>query len=180
MITATRNVFPRRLIKIKRQCRFIEIGPLVEDEARDRPEPLAEAVELGLGVFELELEALMDFFVEMFKELLAGIIQPGADRFVHLCLKGFECRIDLFGSSAFLIYGENSLFEIDPRFDCAEHFVRRTKYAAKQVKFLGQQLQYATVSFVPFVQEVNDDHVMFLTVAMAASDTLLNSLRVPG
>ena len=161
-------------------ARLIEIGPLVEDEARERPEAPADTVKLGLCVGKLELEALMHVLVEMFEELLASIVHPGADLFIHLCLQLAECGFDLLRGPAFLVDGENALFEIDPRFDGAEHFVGRTEDAAEKAELLGQQFQHAAVSFVALVEEVDDDHVVFLAITMAAADSLLDSLRVPG
>src|SRR5579864_4670782 len=180
MITATTNVFPRRLLKIKCQRGFVEIGPLAEDEPCERPESFAEAVKLGLGILKLEPQALVDFLIKVFKELFARVIQPGADGFIHFSLERLECGIYLFRRSAFLVYGQDAFFEIDSRFDRAEHFVRGTKYTAKQAELLGQQFQHSAVRFVPLVEEIDDDHVVLLPVTMAAAYTLFYSLRVPG
>ena len=37
----------------------------------------------------------------------------------------------------------------------------------------------ADVGFVALVEEIDDDHVVFLAVAMAAAYALLDALRVP-
>ena len=38
---------------------------------------------------------------------------------------------------------------------------------------------HAYVSFIPLVEEIDDNYIMFLAVAMTAPNALLDALRVP-
>ena len=62
----------------------------------------------------------------------------------------------------------------------AEHFVGGAEDAVEEAELLAQQLEHAAVGLVALVQEVDDDHVVLLAVAVAAADALLDALRVPG
>ena len=82
--------------------------------------------------------------------------------------------------AAFLVDGEDALLEIHAGFDGAEHFVGCTEDAVEEAEFLAQQFENTAVGLVAFVQEVDDDDIVLLPVAMAAADALLDALRVPG
>ncbi len=47
---------------------LVELGSVVENQSCDRPEPLAHAVELGLGVGQLDPQAFVNVFVEMLQQ----------------------------------------------------------------------------------------------------------------
>ena len=62
----------------------------------------------------------------------------------------------------------------------AEHLVGGAEDAVEEAELLAQQLEYAPIGLVALVQEVDDDDVVLLPVAVAAADALLDALRVPG
>ena len=66
-----------------------------------------------------------------------------------------------------------------PRFDGAEHLVAGAEHALEELELLGEQLEDALVGLVLPVEEVDDDDVVLLAVAVAAADALLDALRVP-
>ncbi len=95
------------------------------------------------------------------------------------CLKLLEGGVDLVGRAALLVDGENAPLEIDTGLDAAQHFVGGTEDAVEEVELLGEQLVDAAVGLVALVEEVDDDDVVLLPVAVAAADALLDALRVP-
>ena len=74
----------------------------------------------------------------------------------------------------------DTLFEVHAAFDGAEHFVARAENTFEQLKLFRQQLVNAPVRGVLAVEEVHYHDVVLLPVAMAATDTLLDALRIPG
>ena len=62
----------------------------------------------------------------------------------------------------------------------AQHLVACAEHAAEQLELLGEQLVDALVGSVLLVEEVDDDDVVLLAVAVTAADALLDPLRVPG
>ena len=181
MIAARRDVVARRAVEIEGQSVVVEARAVIEHEPRQRPEALADPVELGFGIGELEPQPLVDVLVEVLEELPARIVHSRADaarpsppgasgtrrRSLPVC--GIPGRWRGFASR-------------NPRPDSmrAEHFVGSAEDAVEQAELLGQQLKHAAVGLVALVQEVDDDDVVLLPVAMAAADALLDPLRVPG
>jgi len=106
-------------LQFERQSKFLEGRSAVEDELRQGPEPLANAVELRLGVEQPDFHPLVDILVEVFEEGAQGVDKSDADLLVHPGLQGAEGGVDGFGHSALLVDREDSLLEIDHRFDGA-------------------------------------------------------------
>jgi len=158
----------------------VESGPPGQHVARERPEPLAHAVEPGPGVSELHAQPLVHVLVKVFEEFAAGLVQAGADLFVHLGLEPAERRVDLGGGATLLVDGKDALLEVDPRLDAAQDFVGGSKDTAEEAELLDQELEDPAISLVPLVQEVDDHDVVLLTIAMAAPDALLDALGIPG
>ena len=179
VVSAFQDLGPRWVLQLEGQRRVVEARPTIEHEARERPEPPAHAVELGLGVCELEAQALVHVLVEALEEPAARLVEPRADLLVHLSLQRAKGGVDLFGRPTRLVDAQDTLFEIDTRLDTAEHLVRRAEDSAKEAELLGQKLQDAPVGRVAFVQEVDHDHIVLLAVAVATADALLDALRVP-
>ena len=99
---------------------------------------------------------------------------------VQLRLQLIEGCLDVPLCARILVDLGDPLFKIYARLDCAEYFVACAEDAVEQAKFLGQQLEYTLVGSIRPIEEVyDDDVVMLLPVAMTASDTLLDPLRVP-
>src|SRR6218665_655998 len=82
--------------------------------------------------------------------------------------------------AAFLVNVGNAPFKIDAGAYRAQHFVAGAEDAFEQVKLFRQQLVDARVGFVAAVDEVDDDDIVLLPVAVAAPDALFDALRVPG
>ena len=49
----------------------------------------------------------------------------------------------------------------------------------EKIELLGQKFVNTPVGFVAFVQKVDDDDIVLLSVAVAATDALFDSLRIP-
>lgn len=74
----------------------------------------------------------------------------------------------------------NALLEIDAGLDRSEHLVAGAKYPFEELELLGEQLEDALIGGIFAVEEVYDDVVVTLPVAMAAPDPLLNALGISG
>ena len=66
-----------------------------------------------------------------------------------------------------------------PGFDGPQHLVARPEYALEQLELLGEQLEHALVGLVLLIQEVDNHHIVLLSVAVAAADALLDALGIP-
>lgn len=105
MIAAAGDVVTRRAVQVEGQFRLVKASALGQHVTRERPEAPAHAVELGLGVGELEAQTLMHVLIEVLEERAARVIQARADLLVHLGLEGAERSVDLLRCAAFLIDG---------------------------------------------------------------------------
>ena len=61
----------------------------------------------------------------------------------------------------------------------AKHFVAGAKHVIEQFEFSGKQVKNANIGIVAGVQEIDHNHIIFLTITMAAANALLDTLRVP-
>ena len=71
------------------------------------------------------------------------------------------------------------------RFGCVrgrlvQHVIRRVEHPPEEVQLAGKDLESQTVGVVVRRDEVDDRHVVLLTIAVTAADALLDPLRVPG
>jgi hypothetical protein len=130
-------------------------------------------------VGKLDPQPLMNVFIEAFEQLAPRIIQTGTDALIHLLLEPLKSRLDFLRRPAFLIDGEDTLLEIETRFDATQDIIRRTKDTAEQAELLSQQLEHATICVVSLVQEIDYDNIVLLAVTMAPPDALFDALRVP-
>ena len=180
MVTASGDFRPGRFLQIEGECVIVERGLVAQHEMGERPEPLTYAVQLILGVIQSDAQPLVYVIVEVFQQGSTGISQPCADLGIHFGLKGAESGVDFLGRAAGLVDRENPLLEVHARFDGAEDFIRCAKDAIEEVELFRQQFQDPAVGGIALVQEINDDHVMLLAVAVATAYALLDALRVPG
>ena len=67
-----------------------------------------------------------------------------------------------------------------PLLERPQDLVGGAEHAVEQGQLLGEQLEEPGVGGVLAVEEVEDQHVAGLAVAVAAADALLHPLRVPG
>ena len=98
---------------------------------------------------------------------------------VHFDLQRRERRFDLISRSALLVNRQHPLLKIDPRFHGTEHLIGRSEDTVKEAKLFSKQFEHALIGIVAFVEEVHNDHIVLLAIAMATADALLDSLRVP-
>jgi hypothetical protein len=143
-------------------------------------EQALEAIEVGFGVCISNLELLSYLIVEVFEQLPAR----AGHRLVYLKaqieLKLVEGSLDFVGFPAALVDGHNSLLEIDTGFDDAKDFIASPENALKELEFFGQKLKHPLVGGVGSVQKVDHYNIMLLAVAVAAANSLLDTLRIPG
>ena len=78
-----------------------------------------------------------------------------------------------------MVYGDDPFLEIDTRFDRAEHLVGSAEYAREKLELFSQKLEDALIGSIVPVQEVDDHNVMLLPIAVTATYTLFDPLRVP-
>jgi hypothetical protein len=132
VVTASRDVRTRRLVRDRRPARIVEAGATVEHEAGQGPEALAKPIELRLGVVKLQPQALVHVLVEVLEQRPARVVDTGADLLVHFRLQGAERGVDLLGRSALLVDGEDALLEVDAGLDRAEHLVGGAEDAVEE------------------------------------------------
>ena len=94
-------------------------------------------------------------------------------------MQGIKFTLYIFGGFALLVYLGDFPFKIHTGFQSAENLIRGTEHAIKQSEFLGEQFIDTLVGCVLSVQEIDNNNIVFLPVSMAASDALLNALRIP-
>ena len=138
VVAARLDVVPRRAVEVEGQRVVVEARAVVEHEAGQRPEALADAVELGLGVVELQPQALVHVLVEVLEQHPARVVQARADLLVHLRLQLPERGVDLLGRAALLVDGEDALLEVHARLDGAQHFVGGAEDAAEEAELLAR------------------------------------------
>src|SRR5882757_7356776 len=109
MIAANGNVRDRWTREIKSQRIVVESRAFIQDETRQRPEPLSDTIELSFRISEFDLEALMNVLVEPFEQLAPRVMHPGADALIHFFLKFLEGGFDFFRCPAFLINRKDPL-----------------------------------------------------------------------
>ncbi len=117
VVPAGRDLRARRVLKVEGQRGVVEAGAVVEHEAGQRPEALAEAIELGLRIVELQPQALMHVLVEVLEQCSARVVHARADALVHLRLQRAEGGVDLLGRAALLVDGEDALLEVHAGLD---------------------------------------------------------------
>ncbi len=78
----------------------------------------------------------MNFGVEVFEELLAGVLHRLVDASRHLLLKALKSRFDFFSRPTALIDAHHSLLEFDSRLNSAKNLIARSKDARKELKLL--------------------------------------------
>ena len=174
VVSADRGRLPHWVPQVEYQQTIIKFSFSVEDEAGEKPEPPSDSINVRVTVGIANSQPLVDILVEMLEECTPCIIEPAANLLFHLLLRFAEGGIDRLGRSAFLVNCQNAFLEIDPGFDRPKHFVRGAEYAIEEPELLREQFEDALVGGVAFVQEIDDHHVVFLPVAMTATDPLFD------
>lgn len=159
--------------------RVVELCEGVKEILSKLPKKGLIFAEILFALLETHPELLVYFFVKVFQELLSGRLHLFADLDVKVLLQLVERRLNFILGPTLLIDVCNPLFEIDTRFYASQYFVTCAEYAAEELKFLRQQLINAEIGSITSVEEINDYDILRLPVSVAASNPLLNPLRVP-
>ena len=101
-----------------------------------------------------------------------------------ICVVEFEAEllkllVDRLGRAAVLVDVDDATLEVDARFDRPKNLVAGSEDAREKPELLVEQLKDTQVGGVGLVEEVDNDDVVLLSVAMAPPDPLLYTLRVP-
>ncbi len=155
----------------------VEACVVAQDVAREAPQTLVESIE---HVEALDAHLLDDLLVEVVEQLLARVPLAYGDLVGELALELVELALDLFGGAARLVDRRDAFLEVYAGLDRAEYLVAGAEHAVEEPELLVEELVDALVGGVGTVQEVHDDDVELLPVAVAAADTLLDPLGVPG
>ncbi len=121
----------------------------------------------------------MNVFIEVLNEGFSGVGETRFDLLAEFALELVEGGFDFLSAAACLVDGEDAFFKIDTAFDAAENFIRGTEDFIEEFVFFSQELVDALVGVVAGVEEVNDDNVVFLAVAVATANALLDALGIP-
>ena len=63
--------------------------------------------------------------------------------------------------------------------DAPKHIIGGSENTLKQVELVTQKLEYAHVCRIACIAEIDDNDIMLLTITMAASNALLDTLGIP-
>lgn len=158
----------------------MEVGAAVERPFCYAPKALLEKIEIFFALLEVDSEFPVNFVVEVFEQLQFCVVEFLLFLFFKGCFECVECFLNFLCGSALFVNSGNAFFEVNSAFNGSEHFVACTEYSAEEFEFLIEQLVDSLVGRVGFVEEVDDDDVEFLTVAVAATNALFYALGVPG
>src|SRR5262249_30284694 len=142
-----------------------------------QPEPPVEAVEKIVG---LDADFLDNLLVEIVQELFTRVFLTLGDLGFELALKLVELELDLLGRAALLVDGGDAFLDIDAGVDRAEHLVAGAEHTVEQAELLVEQLVDPDVGGVRLVEEIDDDNIELLAIAVAAADALFDALGFPG
>src|SRR5579884_335329 len=133
----------------------------------DLPQPFFETVEI---VAAANTHLLDHFLVEVVQQLLPRFLALVADLRFEVYLKLVELEGNLFRRAALLVNGDDALLEVHTGLDGAQHLVACAEHAVEQAELLIQKLVNTHIGGVATVEEIDDDHVEFLAVAVAAAN----------
>ncbi len=142
-------------------------------------EPSAELIQTRKSVLLAAFQSGSDFLVKIFKDGLSCGGHLLIDSLGQFFLQLVKLMLYLACCLAGLVYFGDALLEIHAGFDRAKHLIRGAKQAAEQTEFLVEQFINTYIGGILLVEEVDNHHVIFLPIPMAATDALLNALRVP-
>ena len=116
--------------------------------------------------------------IKVFQNLMASIFHAFVYLNLHISLKTIECFIDFFFSSTLLIDFPNASFKVDS-VCLTKNFIRSAEYIIKKIEFLVKDIEYTHICVIPDIYEVDNNNIMFLTITVATTNALFNSLRIP-
>ena len=114
-------------VEVEGQRVVVEARAVRQHEARQRPEALADAIELGFGVVELQPQPLMDVLVEVLEERRRVSSMRVRMLSSISVLKPAESGVDLLGRAALLVDGEDPLLEVHAGLDACRAPRRRRR-----------------------------------------------------
>lgn len=126
-----------------------------------------------------DAEFFLYAFVEVFQHGAAGVEHGLVDFISQFLLQGGEGGFDVGRQAAVAVDISDAAFDVHAAANGAQDFVAGTEDAAEELEFLVEQFVNAGVGFVAAVNEVDDDDIVFLSVAVAAAYALLDALRIP-
>src|SRR6188508_1845916 len=109
----------------------------------------------------------------MLQQLLARFAERVRDLEVELLLQGIECHFYLVDPPALLVDRRDAPLEVDARLDRAKNLVAGAEHALEERELLRQKLEDALICHVRAVQEIDDHHIVLLSVAVTPADALL-------
>ncbi len=115
----------------------------------------------------------------MLQKALPRLGQASLNLRIQFGLEGVESGLDFLGCPALLIDLGYPALNVYAGFKSAKHLVAGTENAVEQAELFAEQLEDPLVSLVTAVEEIDDHDVVFLAVAVAAADALLDALRIP-
>ena len=124
-------------------------------------------------------EFFSHFIIEMFKQELPGaghrIVYLGA----QLALKLLKGGLDFVRGPATLVDIGNPFFEIHSRFNGSQDLVACPKDPFEELKLFGEQAKDMLVGFISFIEKIDHDDIVLLSVPVTAADALFDTLRIP-
>ena len=150
---------------------------ILQGKAAEQPEMGLEGIE---AAFAFQFDFFEYFLVEVFQELLVGMIEFLGDALVEFSAQGVKSMLDFRFGAAILINLYDALFEVDPAFDGAEYFIAGAEHAVEELELLFEQFIDADIGGISLVEEIDDYYIEALSVPVASADALFDALRVPG
>ena len=125
-------------------------------------------------------DAFDDLLIEVVEELLAGVVARLGNLRFEFLLELIELELNLLGCAALLVDADDALLKFHAGLDGTDDLVAGSEDAIEELELFREKLVDANIGGVRLVEEVDDNHVVLLAVAVASSDALLDPLRVPG
>jgi len=157
----------------------IEVGFIGKNVFCQLPEDILIAVYKRASPLLGKLQAFLHFHVKAFQNLLLHVFHARGYISFQFLLQLFKRRADFGFGAAFLVNQPYAFFKVHA-VDLAKDFVGSAEHLAEQLEFVVKQAENAHIGIISLIDEVDDDNVALLPVAVAAAYALLDPLRIPG
>ena len=152
----------------------------VEFDVCESPEEITETRELLLGLGGAELQLPMDLIVEVLQEFRAGVPEGRLNLRFEVVLQLIEGGVYLGRCAAGLVNRRGSRFsKSTPDSRAPSTSSEAPKTPSKSLNFSSSSSKTRWSASIATIEEIDDDHVVLLAVAVTAADPLLDALRVP-
>jgi len=138
-----------------------------------------QLAEVRFGIIVAHSELFADFIIEIFQQFAARLRHRLVDFEAQFKLELIEGDFDFIVFAAALVNVVDAFFEIHAGLDGAQDFIARAEDTLEKLELLGEQFVHPAVSFILSIQKIDDDDIVLLAVAVAATDTLLDPLGIP-